>query len=60
LFRRIIELSTLAPLRPTTTIEEHEKLQKLLIGVLRGVVAIAEQGEEKLRLAALETLGELG
>jgi hypothetical protein len=27
--------------------------------VIRGVVAIAETGEEKLRLGALETLGEL-
>lgn len=39
---------------------QEEREQVVPIAVMRAVVAIAESVEEKLRLAALETLGELG
>lgn len=46
--------------RGATAAERHGRLHARLVAILRGVVAIAEQPEEKLRLASLETLGELG
>jgi hypothetical protein len=39
---------------------QDEREQVVPIAVMRAVVAVAESVEEKLRLAALETLGELG
>lgn len=51
LIRRILELVS-----PSDQPQNRSKL----VAILRGVVAIAEQPEEKLKLAALETLGELG
>ncbi|GAA5902766.1 TORC2 complex subunit TSC11 [Sporobolomyces salmoneus] len=64
LIRRILELSTTLAAPPDSTspsdsLQDHERLHSHLVAVLRGVVAIAEQPEEKLRLASLETLGEL-
>lgn len=37
----------------------HDAREIVPIGVLRAVIAIADAPEEKLRLAALEVLGEL-
>ncbi|GAA5909150.1 hypothetical protein JCM6882_001203 [Rhodosporidiobolus microsporus] len=44
---------------PATTLSGASEHEVLPVGVVRAVVAIAETVEEKLRLAALETLGEM-
>ncbi|GAA5998873.1 hypothetical protein JCM5350_007882 [Sporobolomyces pararoseus] len=61
LIRRLLELSTLSRSNDFdfVDLERHHKVHTHLVAILRGVVAIAEQSEEKLRLASLETLGEL-
>ncbi|GAA5937590.1 TORC2 complex subunit TSC11 [Sporobolomyces koalae] len=51
LTRRIIELSPI--------VSDHPQDRARLVAILRGIVALAEQSEEKLKMAALETLGEL-
>ncbi|GAA6063262.1 hypothetical protein JCM10212_004996 [Sporobolomyces blumeae] len=51
LVRRMLSFSRL--------VDEPPRDRSKLVAILRGVVAIAEQTEERLRLAALETLGEL-
>ena len=62
LIRRMLGLSTLYRSNDFdfVDLERHHKVHTHLVAILRGVVAIAEQSEEKLRLASLETLGELG
>ncbi|GAA5961649.1 hypothetical protein JCM3765_000463 [Sporobolomyces pararoseus] len=60
LIRRILELLTTSRVNDFDfDLERHHKAHTRLVAILRGVVAIAEQSEEKLRLASLETLGEL-
>lgn len=41
-------------------ITTKEGMQHISDGVMRAVIAIAEQSDEKLRNACLETLGEMG
>ncbi|BGP18107.1 hypothetical protein JCM10213v2_006158 [Rhodosporidiobolus nylandii] len=44
---------------PESSVSGGGEVEVVPVGVMRAVVAIAETPEEKLRLAALETLGEL-
>ncbi|GAA5842816.1 hypothetical protein JCM11251_001496 [Rhodosporidiobolus azoricus] len=54
LIRHLLPFAT-----PPTTLSGSEEHEVLSVGVMRAVVAIAETVEEKLRLAALELLGEM-
>ncbi|GEM10208.1 cytosolic regulator Pianissimo [Rhodotorula toruloides] len=55
-----IPLSHRAPTELGVDVEPQEEREQVVpVAVMRAVVAVAEAVEEKLRLAALETLGEL-
>jgi len=56
----MIEISTTSEVEEDfINLESHYESRTKLIQILRGVVAISEQPEERLRLTSLETLGEL-